>query len=266
MYKGFYGLREKPFGKTPDPRFLYLSRGHEEALARLQYALEEREPALLTGDIGSGKTTLSRALMDSVGEEYRFCFILNPILTPMDFLRTLARNLGLQSPAKTKDDLLGELTEAIYRFHGQGVVPVVVIDEAQLIPGRDLFDEIRLLTNFQLDDANLISLILMGQPELRERFADPVFEPLRQRIGIRYHLTPLDLEETLAYIDFRLETAGGRPGIFSPDAVLRIFQLSGGIPRRINTIAGHALLEGFFRDAPLIEGHIIDALREELDE
>ncbi len=264
MYKGFYGLREKPFSKTPDPRFLFMSRVHEEALARLQYAVEERELALLTGGIGSGKTTISRALMDGVGEGFRFCFIINPILSAMEFLRLLARDLGMDSPATTKDDLLKELTEEIYRFHGEGIVPVVVIDEAQMIPGRDVFDEIRLLTNFQLDDTNLLSVILMGQPELRERLADPVYEPLRQRIGIQYHLDSLNLEETLEYIDFRLAVAGGKSGLFLPDAVLRIFELSGGVPRRINTIATHALLEGFSRDAALIDSVIIDELSEEL--
>ena len=168
------------------------------------------------------------------------------------------------SPSATKDDLLKELTEEMYRCHGEGIVPVLVIDEAQMIPGREVFDEIRLLTNFQLDDTNLLSVILMGQPELRERLAEPIYEPLRQRIGIQYHLNPLTLEETLDYIDFRITVAGGKPGLFLPDAVLRIFELSGGVPRRINSIATNALLEGFARDAALIDAVIIDASSEEL--
>jgi type II secretory pathway predicted ATPase ExeA len=264
MYKGFYGLREKPFSKTPDPRFLFMSRVHEEALARLQYSVEELDVALLTGGIGSGKTTISRALMDSVGPGYRFCFVFNPILSPLEFLRLLAHDLGVVSPSATKDDLLRELTEEMYRCHGEGIVPVLVIDEAQMIPGREVFDEIRLLTNFQLDDTNLLSVILMGQPELRERLAEPIYEPLRQRIGIQYHLNPLTLEETLDYIDFRLTVAGGEPGLFLPDAVLRIFELSGGVPRRINSIATNALLEGFARDAAVIDAVIIDDSSEEL--
>lgn len=263
MYKAFYGLREKPFSKTPDPRFLFMSRVHEEALARLHYAVEERDLALLTGGIGSGKTTISRALMDSVGEGFRFCFIFNPILSALEFLRLLAHDLGLASPSTTKDGLLKELTEEMYRCHGEGIVPVIVIDEAQMIPSREVFDEIRLLTNFQLDDTNLLAVILMGQPELREKLSDPVYEPLCQRIGIQYHLDSLSLEETLEYIDFRLAVAGGKPGLFLPDAVLRIFELSGGVPRRINTIATNALLEGFSRDAALIDSVIIDALSEE---
>lgn len=265
MYKGFYGLKEKPFSKTPDPRFLFLAKGHEEALARLLYAVEERELALLTGGIGSGKTTISRALMDSVGDEYRFCIIFNPIVSSLEFLRILARDLGISSPPSTKDDLLRVLTEEMYRCHREGVVPVLVVDEAHMIPGREVFDEIRLLTNFQMDDSNLLSIILMGQPELRDRLAEAPYEALRQRVGIRFHLNPLNLEETLDYIDFRLEVAGGKAGLFSPDAVLKIFELSGGVPRRINSIATNALLTGFARDATLIDGTIIEDLRDEID-
>lgn len=264
MYKAFYGLREKPFSKTPDPRFLYLSGSHREALARLQYVVEEREMALLTGEIGCGKTTISRALMDTMGESYRFCFVFNPRLTALEFLRVVARDLGVEVPAVKKDDLLQEITEVLYRFHQRGVCPVIVVDEAQLIPERDIFDEIRLLTNFQLDDRNLLSVIVMGQPELRTIIGAPKYEPFRQRIALNFHLRPLNLEETLEYLDFRLETAGGTPGLFAPDAVQRIYELSGGVPRRINVIATNALLEGFGRDAAWIDACIIESLRGEL--
>lgn len=264
MYKEFYGLREKPFSKTPDPRFLYLSKGHQEALARLQYVLEERELALLTGEIGCGKTTISRALMDSMGDAYHFSFIFNPRLNAMEFLRGIARGLLVEDPSANKDELLREITDALYRFHQEGRCPVFVIDEAQLVPGREIFDEIRLLTNFQLDDRNLLSMIIMGQPELRRILAAPVYEPFRQRIAINYHLSPLDLEETLEYLDFRMEVAGGSAGIFSPDAVQSIYELSGGVPRRINVVATNALLEGFGMEASLIDGAIIDGLRDEL--
>lgn len=264
MYKEFYGLSEKPFSKTPDPRFLYLSKGHREALARLQYVIEERELALLTGEIGCGKTTISRALMDSMGESFHFCFIFNPRLNAIEFLRGIARCLRVEKPSTAKDELLGEITEELYRFHQERRCPVLVIDEAQMIPDREIFDEIRLLTNFQLDDRNLLSVIIMGQPELRRMLAAPVYEPFRQRIAINYHLRPLDLEETLEYIDFRIEVAGGSPGLFSPDAVHRIFELSGGVPRKINVIATNALLEGFGREAAWVEGAIIEELKGEL--
>jgi type II secretory pathway predicted ATPase ExeA len=227
--------------------------------------LEEHELALLTGDIGCGKTTISRALMDLLGEAYRFCFILNPRLTAIELLRVIARHLTMAAPPDGKDELLREITEALYRFHKGKCCPVIVIDEAQMITGREIFDEIRLLTNFQLDDKNLLSVIVMGQPELRRMLADPIYEPFRQRIAINYHLLPLNLEETLEYLDFRMEVAGGSTGLFSPDAVQRIYDLSGGVPRKINVIATNALLEGFGRDATWIDAAIIEELADELN-
>lgn len=264
MYKEFYGFKDKPFSKTPDPRYLYLSRGHREALARLRYVLEEKEFAVLTGEIGCGKTTISRALMDTMGETYRFCFVLNPRLTPLEFLRTVARSLCSEQPAKSKEDLLQEMTDALYRLHCEGISPVLVIDEAQMIPDRDVYDEIRLLTNFQLDDRNLLSVVLMGQPELRTILAAPQYEPFRQRIAITYHLKPLTLEETQEYLDFRMEVAGGCPGLFTPDAVQKIFELSGGVPRMINLLATNALLEGFGREQSFIDAELLESLRDEM--
>ena len=265
MYKAFYGLLEKPFSKTPDPRFLYMSSGHREALARLEYAVEESELALLTGEIGCGKTTLSRALMDRVGSRYHFLFVFNPRLSADELLRVIASGLEVATPSLRKDQLLSEITGALYRMHGEGRIPVVVIDEAQLIPDRELFDELRLLTNFQLDDKNLVSVIIMGQPELRGMLASPAYEPFRQRISLSFHLSPLSLEETLEYLDFRVSAAGGEPGLFSPDAVQRIFELSGGVPRRINTVATHALLVGFGRDASWIDASIVSECAAELN-
>lgn len=264
MYRDFYGLIDKPFSKTPDPRFLYMSSGHREALARLHHAVEERELALLTGDIGCGKTTISRALMDLAGEEYHFCFIFNPRLTGTELLKSIARSFRLDPIAESKDELLSSITTALYRFHEEGRCPVVVIDEAQLIEDREVFDEIRLLTNFQLDDRNLLSVIIMGQPELRGKLTTPEMEPLRQRFGIQYHLQPLSIEETLEYLDFRMEVAGAGAGVFSPDAVIRIHEITGGVPRKINIIASNALLVGFGKDASWIDGEIIEELRGEL--
>ena len=264
MYKDFYRLRERPFSKTPDPRFLYLSKGHREALARLQYVIEEREMALLTGEIGCGKTTLSRALMDSMGDSCRFCFIVNPRLNALEFLRSIARSLLSIPPADEKESLLNQIADALYMLHNEGVCPVIIIDEAQLIPDSEIFDEIRLLTNYQLDEMNLLSVILMGQPELRTMLANPLFEPLKQRITMHYHLAPLEMDDILDYLDYRLEVAGGASGLFTPDAVQRIFELSGGVPRRINLLATNAILEGYGRDAAMLDGAIIDAVASEL--
>lgn len=265
MYEQYYGLRERPFSKTPDPRFLYMSRTHREALARLLHAVEERDVVMLTGEIGCGKTTLSRALMDELGDGYRVILFINPRLTPMEFLRALALRLGIENPSRFKTDLLEEIGAALYGLYQAGICPVLVIDEAQLVPFKETFDEIRLLTNFQLDDRNLMSVVLMGQPELRKRLAHRVYEPLRQRIGLQYDLRPLTREETAEYLDFRLQVCGGSTGLFLEGAVDRVYAYSGGIPRKINHVAALALLEGFGREARLIDSDILDGVLSELD-
>ncbi len=264
MYKTYFGLREKPFGKTPDPRFLFMSRGHEEALARLEYAVEEREIALLTGDVGCGKTTLSRALMDRCGTDRRFVLLFNPRLGALEFLRTVAHGLEIAQPARSKDDLLHQVTGVLYDLYRAGICPVLVIDEAQTINDLAVFDEIRLLTNYQLDNRNLLSVLIMGQPELRNVLRYQPLEPLRQRIALQYHLQPLSLEETMEYLDFRITAAGGCPGLFTPDAVQAIHELSGGVPRRINAIATNALLVAYGADAAMIDAVIVNEVRDEV--
>lgn len=264
MYQGYFGLKERPFGKTPDPRFLFLSRGHEEALARLEYAVEEREIALLTGGVGCGKTTLSRALMDRCGSAYHFVLIFNPRMGALEFLRTVAHGLDVAEPARSKDDLLRQITGVLYQMHRNGTLPVLVIDEAQAITELELFDEIRLLTNYQLDQHNLLSVLIMGQPELRDLLRYQPMEPLRQRIALHFHLQPLSLEETMEYLDFRLLAAGGSPGLFTPDAVQAVYELSGGVPRRINAIATNALLVAYGNDAAVVDAAIIQEVRDEV--
>lgn len=264
MYKSYFGFREKPFSKTPDPRFLFMSRGHEEALARLEFVVEEREIAVLTGEIGCGKTTLSRALMDRLDSHFRFCYIINPRLNAVEFLRTIARILEVEEPAVGKDTLIHQIHSAVYAAHQCGICPVLIIDEAQMICDPEVFDEIRLLTNFQLDDRNLLGVIIMGQPELRPMLSSHRFEPLRQRISLHYHLHPLEVDEIMEYLDFRLETAGGAPGLFTPDAVQRMYELTGGVPRRINSMATNALLVAYGSDAALIDSVIINEIKDEV--
>ena len=264
MYREFFQLKERPFSKTPDPLYLYPSRIHKEALARLLYAVEEREMILLTGDIGCGKTTLSRALIDELGGTAKVALLTNPRLSPLEFLYTLANKFGVSEPAQDRLGLLEQIEQILYDLFRRGCVPVLIVDEAHLVPHRDTFEEIRLLTNFQLDDGNLLSVIFIGQPELRQRLAHPVYEPLRQRIGMQFNIGPLSLEETRAYMGHRLRCAGGTADIFLDDAVVELHRFSDGVPRRINQAASLALLEAFGREEQQIGSEIIREVVAEL--
>lgn len=262
MFEEFFGLTTKPFGKTPDPAFLYESAQHREALARLEYAVDEKDLALLVGDIGSGKTMLSRALIDRVADSRPVVLLINPRLTPTQLLRSIARGLEIE-PARFRNDLLDQLHTKLFELYEQKREPVLIIDEAQLIPSKATFDEIRLLTNFQLDDQNLLSVVLIGQPELEARLERLAYAPLRQRIGMRYSLGPLPMEETIEYLEHRIRVAGGARNPFSAEAMMEIHLISGGVPRVINTLATTALLDAFGEDAETIEpSRIADAARE----
>ena len=264
MYEKFYGFKTRPFSKTPDPKFLFMSRTHEEALARLQYAVEEREIAVLTGEIGCGKTTLTRALMDSLDEGYRVVFILNPRLTSLDLVRTLCGRFQCNTSSGFKSDLLDALYARIYEDHRSGIAPVVIIDEAHLIPYRETFEEIRLLTNFQMDDANLLSLILVGQPDLRRKLELPSLAAFRQRIGLFCHLGFIGEDEIKSYLEYRT-TAGGRDTpLFADDAVRLIYRYSKGVPRVINSLASMSLVEGLGRDAQIINESIVFSAAKEI--
>jgi type II secretory pathway predicted ATPase ExeA len=262
MFEDHFGLTAKPFGKTPDPSFLYESRQHREALARLEYAVDEKELALLVGDIGSGKTTLSRALIDRIADARPVVLLINPRLTPMQLLRSIARGLELE-PARFRNELLDQLHTKLYELFEAKREPVLIIDEAQLIPSKATFDEIRLLTNFQLDDQNLLSVVLIGQPELEARLDREAYAPLRQRIGMRYSLGPLSLPETFDYIEHRIRIAGGSRNPFDESAMAEMHALSGGVPRLINTLATTALLDAFGEDAEHVDApRILSAARE----
>lgn len=262
MFEAHFGLTTKPFGKTPDPAFLFESDQHREALARLEYAVEEKELALLVGDIGSGKTTLSRALIDRVAESRPVVLLINPRLTPSQLLRAVATGLGLE-PARFRNDLLDQIHTRLFALYEEKREPVLMIDEAQLVPAKATFDEIRLLTNFQLDDQNLLSVVLIGQPELEVRLDRDHYAPLRQRIGMRYSLGPLSEEETVRYIEHRIRVAGGTRNPFSPEAMERMHTLSGGIPRLINTLATTALLDAFGDDEGLVDAERIESAARE---
>jgi type II secretory pathway predicted ATPase ExeA len=263
VYLDFYGLGRKPFSKTPDPEFLFPSRQHAEALARLSHALEEREVAVLTGEVGAGKTTLSRALVDAFAERCRFSFVIHPALPPAQLLGAIAEGFGLH-PARRKADAFAALAEHVARLDAQGLFAVVVVDEAQLLAGRPAFDELRLLTNLTADDRALVGLVLVGQPELRERVHDKGGEAFAQRVGVAYHLGSLDREETGAYIVHRLAVAGRAEPLFDAGAVDAVHRHAGGVPRRVNQLAANALLEGFAREAAVISAEVVDAAAADL--
>jgi type II secretory pathway predicted ATPase ExeA len=262
MFREFFGFRERPFGKTPNPAFLYESPQHREALARLEYAVDEKDFAMLCGDVGSGKTTLSRALIDRIGETRPVVLLINPLFTPSQLLRAIAQGLGLV-PKYHRADLLDQIYTKLYELYEEGREPVIIIDEAQLIPKKATFEEIRLLTNFQLDDQNLMSLILIGQTELQERLSHRAYRALRQRIGIRYCLGSLDQAQTRSYIEHRIRIAGGNGNPFTMDAMNEIHRFSEGLPRLINTLATTALLDAFGDESRTVDAERIRAAAKE---
>lgn len=258
MYESFYGLRTRPFGKTPDPAFLYEGARHGEALARLEMAAADKDIALLTGDIGAGKTTLSRALVDRLEERFKIVLAINPRLSAPQMLGFIAERLGVDPIPKQKARLVDALTARLFALYEEGSVPLVIVDEAHLIASKAVFEELRLLTNLQLDEEPLVGLLLIGQPELRARLAKPALESFAQRIGVAYHLTALDADETAAYVLHRLAVAGRDGPLFAPAALASIHDKSGGVPRRINTLCQGALIAGFTAGAPEIDAAIVD--------
>jgi len=263
VYEGYWGLREKPFRKTPDPRYLYLNETYEEALERLLFAVEERELALLTGEVGSGKTLLTRALVDRVGDRCEVGMILNPRLPPRQFLRATAKELGVAEPSLHSNDLLDQIHDRLLELDEKGGAALLIVDEAHLIPGKPTFEEIRLLTNFQLDDRNLVAIVLVGQPELRERLRHRTYRALTQRIGVTFGLVPLAVEDTRDYLAHRVGVAGGARTLFTDEAVARLHVASGGIPRVLNQLATQALLEGMARGASRVDGAVAEAVASE---
>ena len=265
MYEAYWGLREKAFRKTPDPRYLFLNDTYEEALERLLFAVEELELALLTGEVGSGKTLLTRALVDRLGDRYEIGMILNPRLSPRQFLRAAAKELGIAEPRFHANDLLEQMHDRLLELDGQGRAALLIVDEAHLIPGKPTFEEIRLLTNFQLDDRNLVAIVLVGQPELRERLRHRTYRALTQRIGVSFDLSPLTVEDAREYLAHRVGVAGGSRTLFTEEAVARLHAASSGIPRILNQLATQALLEGMARGAARVDGVVAAAVAAEAD-
>jgi general secretion pathway protein A len=267
MYEEYWKLKEKPFENTPDPRFLYYSQRHEEALSRMLYAVRERKgAAILTGEYGSGKTLLSRVLLEELLQEhYQTALIFNPRLPPLELIKEIIYQLGSDILSlSNKTDALHSLNEILYKNRKDNKNTVIVIDEAQAIGEEDSFEELRLLLNFQLNDNFLLTLILLGQPELKEKIDN--LPQLRQRLAVRYHLKALTEAETEEYIKHRLGVVGAKQQIFSEDACKEIYYFSAGIPRRINNICDMALLVGCGEGLNKIGKKIIKEVAEDLEE
>jgi len=257
MYETYWGLKEQPFDNSPNPKFFYLSPEHDEALVRLMYAVRQRKGcALLTGEYGCGKMTLSRALIQRVeAERYEIGLLTNPSWTATDFLREVLYQLGIESQGTTKTDLLHQLNDVFFRNFQAGRDTVIIVDEAQLIDDDAVFEELRLLLNFETDDRFLVTLLLIGSPELAAKVGR--LKHLDQRIGIRYHLNTLDDAHSAAYIAHRLQMAGQSRPIFTEAAVKLIFDFTRGTPREINNICDIALLVGYSKKATAIDERII---------
>ncbi len=249
MYLDYYGLRDEPFSITPDPRLIFFTDRHREAMNHLLYGIQMRKGFIqITGEVGSGKTTLCRALLEQLDpQRYRTALVLNPCLSPTELLRTILAELGLEAPTGLDDRVL--LLERLNRYllaqcHA-GCDVVLIIDEAQDMTA-ELLEQVRLLSNLETDHRKLLQIVLVGQPELRDKLEQPELRQLRQRILVRYHLTPLRRDEMAAYIQHRLVRCGlQRPLRFAGSALRRIYRYSGGTPRLINAVCDRALLLGY---------------------
>src|SRR5512132_964612 len=263
MYNEFYGFLESPFNLTPDPRFLFFSDQHREAFHHVLFGLRERKGFIqITGEVGTGKTTVCRAILKELGPTYRTALILNPCMTSAQLLKAVLAEFGLKAP-RDRVSSLEALNEFLLHEAIIGNDVVLFIDEAQDLDW-DLLEQVRLLSNLETDQTKLLQIVLLGQPELRGKLEQRNLKQLRQRITVRYHLSPLSREETEAYIQHRLRVAGAdsRP-IFTPWAVRKIYGYSRGVPRLINAVCDKTLLCGFVTGTDrLTVAHVRRAIRE----
>ncbi len=246
VYREFYGLTEAPFDITPNPRFLFYSQKHREAFNHVLYGVRERKGFVqLTGEVGAGKTTLCRAVMEELDEHYSTALILNPVMSPDELMRAIGMEYGLPVNGLDRLNTLAVINQFLLRQIEKGRDTVLIIDEAQDLTD-DLLEQVRLLSNLETDNRKLLQIVLMGQPELRERLDNPRLRQLRQRITVRFHLPPLNRFEMGQYIQHRLHACGanGEPHFTGP-ALWRIYRYTGGIPRLVNAVCDKALLAGF---------------------
>lgn len=260
MYTRYFGLTEKPFTIAPNPRYLFMSELHREALAHLLYGIEHDGCfVLLTGNIGTGKTTICRCLLQQLPENANVAFILNPKLSVSDLLRTICEELSvvIEHNGATVKDYIDSLNIFLLNSHAEGRNTTLIVDEAQNLE-IEVLEQLRLLTNLETDCQKLLRIILIGQPELRDTLKRPELEQISQRITSRYHLTPLLVKDVSSYIQHRVVVAGGGKGtLFTEKAVRVAEKLTGGTPRLINLLCDHALLGAYVENASEVDHHIM---------
>jgi general secretion pathway protein A len=264
MYCPFFGLQEKPFSITPDPRFLFLSPSHQEALGHLLYGIEQRKGFItVTGEVGTGKTLLCRALLNRLSRHVRTALIFNSFLSETELLRSINEDFGITPAGATRKALIDHLNQYLIAEFSAGHNAVLIIDEAQNL-SPPVLEQIRMLSNLETERGKLLQIVLVGQPELRQQLARPELRQLNQRIALRYHLQPFSRQETKDYVNHRLVVAGSHGGVkFSRRAFSAICQLSEGIPRKINLLCDRAMLSAYVQGSERIEhAHVRQAWHE----
>ena len=266
MYKEFFGLKEKPFNVTSDPNFLFLSRVHKEAFSHLLYGIKERKGFLeITGEVGAGKTTICRALLNQLDKNTKSAFVFNSTLPELQLFQAILEDYGIEVGRKNKVSLLKQLNNFLIEELSNGNNVILILDEAQnlTIP---MLEEIRMLSNLETDKEKLFQIILVGQPELKNKLNSPSLKQLRQRIAVRFHITPLEKDEIDRYIYYRLAVAGSNGSInFRPDAIAEIYKFSGGVPRLINMVCDKSLLAAYVMETKYIILPIIKRSIQEIE-
>ena len=254
MYLEYYGLSEPPFDITPNPRFLFFSPKHREAFNHLLYGIRERKGFVqLTGEVGAGKTTICRAMLEQLGPQFETALILNPILDADQLMKAIAMEFGLNVKGMDRLETVAEINAFLLRLAEQQRDAVLIIDESQDLT-NDLLEQVRLLSNLETDDRKLLQIVLMGQPELRDRLNDFKLRQLRQRITVRYHLRPLTRAEVSQYVHHRLQVSGAKGApYFTAAALWRIYRYTQGIPRLVNALCDKCLLAGFVQQSDSID-------------